>query len=224
LNPDNCVPLDSIIIYEQHLTFCQVITDSSKEVYQVRPVTLIYTEGVSSYNSVTEELEHTLLRTDTLSAYLIDGIYRSYFSNDSLKNMGILTTRPLIGDERIDTFNISAGYKTVDAKRVSWNPDNSSIEELTYQYGFELLKMGEWTWYFSNGQLKRKGHYSMSYDQSFMYADEECKGGPRTTFGYGRQHVKDGIWKEYDSNGQLIRQYVTARDPDTYEIIEIEKK
>jgi len=224
LEPNKCEIVQSEIELEQNLTFCQFYTDSTREVFQVRKVILIDTDGVTRYNPKTKKLEHEMFKADTIPAYLIDGIYRSYYLTDTLKVKGILTTRPLITDEYVDTFKISVGYVKNQSNRLNWDYSSHSIEQLQLKYNFKLSELGEWGWFYDNGEIKTKGHYSIAQDISFHYSDEECKGGPRTSFGYGRRHIKDGIWKKYNRRGELIREYVVVWDDVSFKWIEVEKK
>ncbi|MBL4755071.1 MAG: hypothetical protein JKY52_15930 [Flavobacteriales bacterium] len=222
LDPNTCKLWTSDNYLEKRITFCQLTTDSSKEVYQVKPVVLIDTEGVTRYNLNTKKWEHELFKGDTINAYLISGIYRSYYLTDTLKIEGILTTRPLITDEHLDTFLVHRADVKIGDNFINWDYSKHAIKDLDYGIDLRLYRLGEWSWYYENGQLKSKGQYVKYYYRAVHYSDDECKGGPRTDVSFVSNHKKDGIWYQYDSEGKLTRKYVPAWDDEINEWIEVE--
>src|SRR5882762_5987257 len=74
LDPKKCLLVESLEPHEKRLIFCQLLTYTSKEIFQIRKVTLIDKEYDYSYKKLTEETEAKPLSTDTIPAYLIEGI------------------------------------------------------------------------------------------------------------------------------------------------------
>ena len=221
IDPESCVLIESDSEFEKKLTFCQISTDSTREVYQIRNVTLIAREGYSKYDKKVNGFKDCLIRSDTFNAYLIDGIYRSYYPNDSLKAEGLYTTMENPDDKRIDTFEVF--YSNEKENSDNWNY-TTTTSQFIYTYRCNLIRIGEWFWYYENGKVKTRGHYSIMFDKSFSPDWSDYEGGPITSINWGHEHKKDGLWIDYDKNGKIKKKFTFLRDYKSNKLIQVELK
>lgn len=204
LDPAKCELVRPINEYEGYFNFCKVESDSLTKVYQIQKVILIdINMSAWVYNPRSGQHEDSIVGIDTINAYLIDGIYREYYPNDTLKTQGILATRFDVEDRLQDTINISSfGY---------WVASKHEIEDIEYN-GHDLYKLGKWTHFYQNGNIESECSYEVMKSRGFEYKDEECKGGARTITSYFADNRKLGVWKKYEESGELIGRYVEIWD------------
>lgn len=213
---------------EAHFTFCEFLTDSSRDIFQVRQITIVdsqfnsrpsYPLGLNIDSVGIQDLLPKFKEAKTYSAYQMSGIFRSYFLNSSrLKSEGLL--------ELPNTFR--KNKDTIFIRSIDEFYERDSLfafAEKKFKDRILSSKIGMWREYYDNGQLKKAGVYA--HINTKILREEVARNcheiEVNRPFNVDEvfQTLPYGVWYEYDKLGKLIRKWTYSFDFKTGELSEI---
>lgn len=200
---------------EENILFHKIVHKDSTEVFQVKYFSTLdtaFTDDAPLDSSFIYLICNNYYKTTLREYYYVDGIYRCYYPNDTLKVEGIVDFPGRIPEE---IFSILRGAFI--------KGDNLSPTKFTLN---KLGKRGFWNEYYENGILKTQGTYaSACFTKGFHNLDlGECKGGYLNMEDTWCDDIKFGIWKDYNRKGELLHKWIYYYDNGNEYRLDLDKQ